>query len=105
MEESISMPELTSLLIAKREKEYEERKFFAAIQGVDLDKESGSNKGQKEWEDMKSRVFSGGTAKDSSDITSLQGQNAARAGFGIGNGLEYSSSLNKNKVSPKNPMS
>ena len=99
------MPELTSLLVAKREKEYEERKFFAAIQGIDLDSNSQGSKGQKEWEDMKSRVFSGGTAKDSSDIVSLQGQNAARAGFGIGNGLEYSSSLNSNKVNPKNPMS
>ena len=99
------MPELTSLLVAKREKEYEERKFFAAIQGIDLDTNSQGSKGQKEWEDMKSRVFSGGTAKDSSDIVSLQGQNAARAGFGIGNGLEYSSSLNSNKVNSKNPMS
>lgn len=95
------MPELTATLISKREKEYQEKKFLAAIQGVDL--EGDENKGQKEWEDMKARVFSGGKAKDSNDIVSLQGQNASQAGFGIGNGLEYSTTLNKNN--PKNPMS
>jgi len=92
------MPELTAVLTAKREAEYQERKFLAAMQGVDLDESSGSSKGQKEWEDMKSRVFSGGSAKDSSDVTSLQGFNAQKAGFGIGDGLEYSNhSTNKLK--------
>jgi len=85
------MPELTTILVAKREKDYEDKKFLAAIQGIDLDKNSGSSHGgQKEWEDMKSRVFSGGKAKDSNDITSLQGPNATKAGFGIGAGLDYS---------------
>jgi hypothetical protein len=85
------MPELTSILIAKREKDYEEKKFLAAIQGVDIEKDSGgSSRGQKEWEDMKARVFSGGQSKDSDDITSLQGPNASKVGFGIGMGLEYS---------------
>jgi translation initiation factor 1 (eIF-1/SUI1) len=81
------MAELLAILVAKREKEYEERKFLAAIQGIDLD--SSSSKSTNAWEDMKARVFSGGTAKDSSDITSLQGYNAERAGFGIGMGLDY----------------
>ena len=75
---------------------------MAAIQGVDLDGgSSGGQKGQKEWEDIKSRVFSGGTAKDSNDILSLQGQNAAKAGFGIGAGLEYT---NLKGEEPKNPF-
>lgn len=102
LEESLSMPELTATLISKREKEYQERKFLAAIQGVDIEGNEDKDKGQKEWEDMKARVFSGGNSKDSNDIVSLQGQNASRAGFGIGNGLEYSTTLNKDK--PKNPM-
>lgn len=83
------MPELTATLAASRESQYEERKFFAAIQGIDLDGNSGGSRGQKEWEDLKSRVFSGGQASDSDDILSLQGQNAAKAGFGIGAGLDY----------------
>lgn len=84
------MPELTAILLAKRESEYQERKFLAALQGVDLEgSEPKKDGGQKEWEDMKSRVFSNGSANNSDDITSLQGQNAAKAGFGIGSGLEY----------------
>jgi len=81
------MPELMAILSSKRELDYEEKKFLAAIQGVDLD--SNSDRGQKEWEDLKARVFSGGKAKDSNDILSLQGQNAQRYGFGIGMGLDY----------------
>jgi hypothetical protein len=89
LEESLSMPELMATLSSRRELDYEEKKFLAAIQGVDLDAESGSNKGQKEWEDMKARVFSRGATNDSKDILALQGQNARQAGFGIGAGLDY----------------
>lgn len=93
------MPELVATLEAKRKKEHEEKKFLAAIQGINLDEDSG--KGQKEWEDLKSRVFSKGQASDSNDIISLQGQNAAKAGFGIGAGLEYS---DLKEAEPKNPF-
>ena len=58
LEKSLSMPELLTTLESKRELDYEERKFLAAIQGVDLDKATGAERGQKEWEDMKARVFS-----------------------------------------------
>ncbi len=96
------MPELTHLLSAKREKENDERKFFAAIQGIDLDKNSNSDRGQKEWEDMKARVFSRGQTKDSNDITSLQGHSAQRVGFGIGMGIDYASV--SDKKGGKNPL-
>jgi hypothetical protein len=89
LEESLSMPELMATLASRRELDYEEKKFLAAIQGVDLDKNSSSSRGQKEWEDMKARVFSKGKASDGKDILALQGQNAAKAGFGIGHGLDY----------------
>jgi len=84
------MPELLSILVAKREKEHEDKKFLAAIQGIDID-----NNNTKEedvgnaWENMKAKVFSGGATNNASDIVSLQGVNATRAGFGIGMGLEY----------------
>ena len=87
LERSISLPELMAIISARRELDYEEKKFLAAIQGVDIDKDSG--RGQKEWEDLKARVFSKGKATDSNDILSLQGQNAIKAGFGIGLGLDY----------------
>ena len=89
LETSLSMPELMATLEVLRELDYSEKKFLAAIQGVDLDGETSKDKGQKEWEDMKARVFSGGKATDSNDVLALQGVNAQKAGFGIGMGLDY----------------
>lgn len=86
LEESMSMPELMATLSSNRELDYQEKKFLAAMQGVDLDKNAGK---QKEWEDLKARVFSKGQASDSNDVLSLQGVNAQKYGFGIGMGLEY----------------
>lgn len=88
LETSMSMPELTATLNSKREAEYNEKKFLAAIQGVDLDEQSG-RKEEDPWEAMKARVFSRGQASDSNDVLALQGQNAAKNGFGIGMGLDY----------------
>lgn len=86
LEKSLSMPELTATIKIKRELDYSDKKFAAAMQGVDLDKNSGNS---NEWEDMKARVFSKGTANNGNDILALQGRNAERAGFGIGMGLDY----------------
>jgi hypothetical protein len=89
LEKSLSMPELMSTLEVMRDLDYQEKKFLAAMQGVDLDKESGKDKGQKEWEDMKARVFSKGQSSDANDVLSLQGPKAKQLGFGIGLGLDY----------------
>ena len=89
LELSLSMPELMATLESKRDSDYQDKKFAAAMQGVDLDKASGQSRGQKEWEDMKARVFSKGKATDSNDILALQGENAKKMGFGIGMGLDY----------------
>lgn len=86
LEASLSMPEISATLNAKREMDYNEKKFFAAIQGVDLDKQTGK---QNEWDELKARVFSKGQAANANDITALQGINAQKAGFGIGMGLTY----------------
>lgn len=86
LETSLSMPELVATLESKRELDYQEKKFLAAMQGVDLDEQSGK---KNAWEEMKARVFSGGEASDANDILAFQGANAAKAGFGIGNGLAY----------------
>lgn len=86
LEKSISMPELLSTLSAKRDLDYQEKKFLAAMQGVDLDKESGK---QNAWEEMKARVFSKGKTDNPNDIMALQGNAAKKAGFGIGLGLDY----------------
>ena len=93
LELSISIEELMQVLSITRDLDYEEKKFSAALQGIDLDSQSGNSnqevKGQQEWENMKARVFSGGTTKDSNDVLSLQGPQAKKAGFGIGAGLGY----------------
>jgi hypothetical protein len=89
LEASISLSELFAIIASKRELDFQEKKFFAAIQGVDLEGASEPERGQKEWENLKARVFSGGATSDSNDILALQGQNAKKAGFGIGMGLDY----------------
>lgn len=89
LEESLSLSEIIAIISSKRDLDYQEKKFIAAIQGVDLEDSSDSERGQKEWENLKARVFSGGATSDSNDILALQGQNAQKAGFGIGLGLDY----------------
>jgi hypothetical protein len=85
LETSISMPELMAILKSKREVDNEEKKFLAAIQGIDLDK----NKSQEEdpWTKLKNKVFNGG--RQDNDILTYKGDKAQRAGFGIGMGLDY----------------
>jgi hypothetical protein len=56
-----------AILEASRKKDYNDKKFAASIQGLDLD-ESVEN-------------------ESSSDVTSLQGWKAQEEGFGIGEGL------------------
>jgi hypothetical protein len=96
LELSLSMPELLITLESKRELDYQEKKFLAAIQGVDLDKNNSQSTGNK-WEEMKARVFSGGKAKNGNDVLALQGANAQKAGFGIGMGLGYEDLTKKPK--------
>lgn len=86
LELALSMPELLATLKSKRDLDYQEKKFLAAIQGVDLDKQSGK---QNAWEEMKARVFSGNATSDPNDIASYQGTRAQQTGFGIGMGLGY----------------
>lgn len=88
LETSLSMPELITTLSSKRDLDYDEKKFLAAIQGVDLDKNSGK-KEEDPWEKMKAKVFSGGATTDSNDILAHQGITAQQNGFGIGMGLDH----------------
>jgi hypothetical protein len=94
LETSISIEELMQILVITRDLDYEEKKFSAALQGINLDNQSGKSnsgkvRGQQEWENMKAKVFSGGATSDARDVLSLQGPKAKKAGFGIGMGLGY----------------
>lgn len=86
LESSMSMPEIIATLKVKRDLDYSQKKFLAAMQGVDLDKSTGK---QDAWQEMKARVFSKGKASNAKDVLALQGANAQKAGFGIGMGLDY----------------
>ena len=88
LETSLSMPELIAILESQNEADYQQKKFLAAIQGIDLDEKTG-NSNANAWEEMKARVFSGGKTNDPNDITSFQGIKAQQSGFGIGMGLDY----------------
>ena len=67
------MPELVAILEAKNNQDYEDRKFLAALQGVNIDESSSSEN----------------ATSNPNDILALQGAAATRAGFGIGQGLDY----------------
>jgi hypothetical protein len=102
LEASLCIEELMQILSTTRELSYEEKKFSAALQGVDLDGESSNEvKGQQEWENLKARVYSGGATNDANDILALQGVNAQKAGFGIGMGLGYESLIDESKLIKK----
>ncbi len=106
------MAELVSILEAMNEKEYSDKRFAAAMQGVDLDKETGkSSRAQKTeqkkattMEDIQARAVSGGRAKDANDILSLQGALGARHGFQLGKDMDYGSFTDGESEAPKNLM-
>jgi hypothetical protein len=106
------MAELVAILDAMRESEYNERKFMAAMQGVDLDKQTGRRpkpeKAQQKkattMEDIQARAVSGGRAKDANDILSLQGALGAKHGFQLGKDMDYGSFTDGAKDAPKNLM-
>jgi hypothetical protein len=67
LEDQLSVDELLATLNAQRKVKYEEQKFLAMIQGIDI---SDSDR--------------------TSDITDLKGANAVQQGFGVGVGLGHS---------------
>ena len=68
LESNLSVQELNEIINAIRKKDHEDKKFFAAIQGIELDEES----------------------KDSSDISDLKNARvASQEGFGLNEGLGF----------------
>ena len=68
LESNLSLEELMVTLNASRDREYRERKFLAAMQGVDLDEAN----------------------KEPEDVSSLMNaKNAQSEGFGVNEGLGF----------------
>lgn len=78
------MPELVATMEAQQEVERRNFKFFAALKGIDLDKE---NQAESEFERIRRQAL--GDDPDTNDIINLKGTLAQEAGFGIGLGLGY----------------
>ena len=102
LETSLSMPELMATLAAKRDLDYTEKKFLAAMQGVDLDEATNKKSGEEDpWQKLQARAAARAAGKDPdtatmadpNDITSFTGLKAQQAGFGIGMGIEYSTTI------------
>ncbi len=92
------MPELVATLAAKRDLDYNDKKFLASIQGVDLDKANREHAEEGDpWEKVKARAAARARGEDPdnakpidpNDITTFTGAKAQKAGFGIGMGLDY----------------
>lgn len=104
------MPELTALLKAARDSKHDDRRFFAAIQGIDLDKNApreqiDSSAKRNSFEDMQARAFSGGRAEDADDILSLWGGHGERQGMKVGESLNDETSYTRIRDGEmKNPM-
>mgnify|MGYP000903260788 CR=1 FL=1 len=83
------MPELLATLDSYREQKDRDRKFLAALQGVDLDEAEGEK--EKDFNELKrrARARAAGNDPDVNDVVELQGRAAEEAGFGINNGLLY----------------
>jgi hypothetical protein len=82
------MPELIATFQALKKKEHDAKKFQASLKGVDIGEYEEDKKGGSSFEDIELRAL--GINASSSDVVSLQGNFAANAGFGIGEGLGYS---------------
>jgi hypothetical protein len=67
LEDQLSVDELLATLNAQRKSKYEDQKFFAMIQGIDISDNDTV-----------------------SDITDLKGAQAVQSGFGVGVGLGHS---------------
>jgi hypothetical protein len=66
-------------------RDYEDKRFLAAMQGVDLD--ADSNGESKSFDDVRREAL--GDDPETNDIASLSGSLAREEGFGIGMGLGY----------------
>jgi hypothetical protein len=65
--------------------DYEDKRFLAAMQGVDLEADSTGE--SKSFNDIRREAL--GDDPETNDIASLSGSLAREEGFGIGMGLGY----------------
>jgi len=90
LESALSLDELLATLEAQRKSRHEEHHFMAAIQGISLPDQTGS---EKTFEDIQrdAMIIANGGSPDTNDVASLQGNIADHVGFGVNveEGLSY----------------
>ncbi len=69
---------------AMQKTEEDKRRFLASLQGINLDEEKQED---KTFDDIRRKAL--GINASANDVVSLQGAFASEAGFGIGEGLGY----------------
>lgn len=78
------MPEMIQTFKAMQKTEEDKRRFLASLQGINLDEEKQED---KTFDDIRRKAL--GINASANDVVSLQGAFASEAGFGIGEGLGY----------------
>ena len=61
-----------AVLSAKRDADYETKKFQAALQGVDLDKESAKHNPPEDFDSFREKVMAKHQMKNPNDVTALR---------------------------------
>lgn len=79
------MPEMLQTFKAMQKKEKDNRIFLASIQGIDLGESQEEE--EKTFDDIRRKAL--GINANADDVVSLQGAFARESGFGIGEGLGY----------------
>lgn len=82
MEESLSMPELIATLDAQQQQDYDNKKFTAALKGIDLDQQN--NAGKEKIDEIKARI-----AKRSAAGGIVPRAGEKRIELGMGYSLDY----------------
>lgn len=78
------MPEMIQTFKAMQKTEGDKRNFLASLQGIELNEEVEEG---KSFDDVRRKAL--GINANANDVVSLQGAFASEAGFGIGEGLGY----------------
>jgi len=83
------MQELTAVLVAKHDADYQQKKFAAALKGVDLDEQQGDSEQPQDFQSFAEKTIAKHSGDNPDDVISLKGDAAQKLGFGIGMGLDY----------------
>ena len=92
LESSLCLPEIIAIIETSRKRAYEDKVFFAKINGIDMEKSSPSKASSGLLNAVREAMGKEKKARyelPANDITRLKGRKAREAGFGIGMGLDY----------------